>query len=286
MGRDCLSKISMLNFGILAKAKKFRQTDTEEDLKSQKEYYKIDMSIPMIIHQTWKTSDIPEIFQKYQQTWMTNHPGWEYRFYNDHDCRQYVKKKYPELLELYDHLPRQIQRIDIFRYLVIKKEGGLYADIDMECLRPMTRLFSGRNCLFSIEAHLTTQRQKELGYPEPYQIGNCIFASEPSHWFFNTIIDRITRLSGSSVRDDKDVEDTTGPRMLTRLYYELDEDRKADIAILRQIHLMPPLEYPNIFPFNLKMYARHHNAGTWKTGKSSQSLKRRWIERNRLPSFW
>ena len=35
--------------------------------------------IPRIIHQSWKTADVPSGFQPWQESWKRNHPGWEYR---------------------------------------------------------------------------------------------------------------------------------------------------------------------------------------------------------------
>lgn len=36
-------------------------------------------SIPHIIHQSWKTDEVPERFVVWQASWMDNHPTWEYR---------------------------------------------------------------------------------------------------------------------------------------------------------------------------------------------------------------
>jgi hypothetical protein len=42
--------------------------------------------------------------------------------------------------------------------------------------------------------------------------------------------------------------------------------RSYDLHILPQICWLPPTGpyYPDIFPFNLHMYAKHHFSGTWK----------------------
>lgn len=242
--------------------------------------------IPRVIHQTWKSRDLPDDLQGYQISWKIHHPGWEYRFYDDEGCRSFVKTICPECLPLYDAYSRHIQRVDLFRYLVINQIGGVYADLDMECLRPLDRLLEGKECVFSVEAHLTSQRQQELGYKDPYQIGNCIFASVPNHRFLVSIIARTRELAYRPVASDKDVEDTTGPRMLTRLYHELPAVERRRVHVLPQIFLLSPKEYPNLFPFNLNMYARHHFRGTWKGRSSPRTWKRRWIERNRLPAFW
>ena len=34
-------------------------------------------------------------------------------------------------------LPKNVERADFFRYMVILKHGGVYADMDTECRRPL-----------------------------------------------------------------------------------------------------------------------------------------------------
>ena len=35
--------------------------------------------IPHIIHQSWKSTELPERFQKWAKTWRDTHPHWQYR---------------------------------------------------------------------------------------------------------------------------------------------------------------------------------------------------------------
>lgn len=55
------------------------------------------MKIPRVIHQTWKTRDLPPTFQRYQKSWIDCHPNWEYRFYDDHACRQLLIRLLPQI---------------------------------------------------------------------------------------------------------------------------------------------------------------------------------------------
>jgi len=242
--------------------------------------------IPKIIHQTWKDDNLPKEFKKYCNSWVNHHPDWEYRFYTDTDCIDFVRQTFPEWLDVYERYRVPVQRADLFRYLVIYHCGGLYADMDMECFKPVDNLLKKGSCLLSIEASLTYRFQKALDYPEPFQVANCIFAACPKHPFFKRVLDRVRELGALTVQDDSDVEETTGPRMITRLFFDCTKDMRNSITLLPQINLMSPKEYLNIFPINLNMYARHHCAGTWKKNKQKVSLKKRIIERNRLPSLW
>lgn len=69
-------------------------------------------------------------------------PGWEWRFYTDEDCLRWVADRCPRLLRAYQGYKTGIHRADFFRILLLYYEGGVYADIDMECLRPLDELLS------------------------------------------------------------------------------------------------------------------------------------------------
>jgi mannosyltransferase OCH1-like enzyme len=42
-----------------------------------------------------------------------------------------------EYLQVYKDLPKAVERADFFRYLVILRHGGMYADSDVECMMPI-----------------------------------------------------------------------------------------------------------------------------------------------------
>ena len=239
--------------------------------------------IPKIFHQTWKSKELSEPLISYCRSWKRFNPDCEYRLYDDADCLALVRAEFPHLANLYEALPLAILRADFFRYLAIYRFGGLYADVDMECLQPLSRFFSEDGAVFSIEARLTAARQRELGYRYPYQIANCIFASEAGHPFIGSIIDRVVALIGSQQPiKSAAVEDATGPRMLTRLFYE---KMPPDVRVLRQIYWLPYLAYPRVFPLNANIYTCHHFIGSWKdTAGGRPSFRRRWIERDIPPN--
>jgi inositol phosphorylceramide mannosyltransferase catalytic subunit len=219
--------------------------------------------IPKIIHQTWKSSNLPDNFRAYQNTWINHHPGWEYRFYDDAACRAVVEKSFPRFLVLYDSCPSPVQRADIFRYLVVAAEGGIYADIDMECYKNMEPLLMGRQCVFGVEATLSPRQVRLLNHRHSERIANCIFAARSNHPVFNKVMEEVaSRLARRNPSGG--IIETTGPGMLTDVVQKYR--REYDLHILPQICWLPPTkpDYPNSFPFNLHMYAKHHFSGSWK----------------------
>jgi mannosyltransferase OCH1-like enzyme len=238
--------------------------------------------IPKILSQTWKSEELPAAAARLVAGWRRLNPDFEHRFYDDAGCREVVASTFPEHLGAYDALPRPVMRADVFRYAVVYRDGGLYADIDMECLKPIAPVLTSGDCILSVEARLGATRQAELGYATDTQIANCIFAAVPGHPFLRRAVNRCFELfAAHDPAQPVSVEDITGPRMLTRL---LDAEPRDDVTILPQVVLMAPFEYPDIWPVNRHMYARHRTFGTWKDGQGAVSLRRRLIERNRLPN--
>jgi len=90
-------------------------------------------AIPKIIHQTFSeelSTDRYLQLSRLQNTWKSS--GWEYRFYDDNDVRNYLIKNFPaRVMEAFDSVMQGAFRADLFRYLVLLKEGGIYVDIDV-----------------------------------------------------------------------------------------------------------------------------------------------------------
>lgn len=239
--------------------------------------------IPLVLHQTWRTTALPSEFARFRDSWRRHHPAWQHRFYDDEACRREVAQMGAPWPGVYARLPTGIQRADLFRYLIVFRHGGVYADVDMECRRPVDALLEGASCVLAIEAHLTERRRRRLGYRAPRQIANCVFAARPGDPFLARVLDRIGAAGTSDVRTDDDIEDSTGPRLLTRVFESLPPQEAGQIRLLPQISLVPP-SVPRLVEWWLAPYARHHFAGTWKRDPvSGRSLWRRWLERDRVP---
>ena len=71
--------------------------------------------IPKIFHQTYMTRDVPPIIEPLMQSWRLHNPDWNFRFYDDEACLEFVASQFPEYLEAYKGLPKNVERSDFFR---------------------------------------------------------------------------------------------------------------------------------------------------------------------------
>ncbi|GFZ52381.1 hypothetical protein JCM24511_10154 [Saitozyma sp. JCM 24511] len=99
------------------------------------------ITIPTLLHQSWKTNVLPAKFEHWSASCRSRHPDWEWVLWTDEDNLNLVRKYYPWLEESYRALPAEIYRADLVRSLYMYTFGGVYLDLDMECLRPSEELF-------------------------------------------------------------------------------------------------------------------------------------------------
>ena len=223
--------------------------------------------IPRIIHQTWKTDRIPRRYRSFVDSWRANHPGWEWKLWTDKDNLQFVSANYPSLINLYTSFPQHIQRVDFIRYLILSKYGGVYVDLDLECIRNIEGLFNDHACILSLE-HADHAQQHGV----PFVVSNALMASTPGHQFFGKVISEVVAYKPQPLKPDLMVLESTGPLMLTRLLRELPEHES--VHVLDSIHFfslslsaadqargydLRPL-LPLLSP---EIYGIHWHDGTW-----------------------
>lgn len=93
--------------------------------------------IPKIIWQTINTNRVPVYIKSYADTWINLNPEYEYRFHDDCDIIHFLKTDFPDYLEGYKKLKYGASKADLWRYLIIYKYGGIYADMDCKCITPL-----------------------------------------------------------------------------------------------------------------------------------------------------
>lgn len=72
--------------------------------------------IPKVIHQTYKTGNIPNSLKPFMHSWRRLNEDWEIRFYDDEACLKFVQREFPEYLDAYRSLAKDVERSDFFRW--------------------------------------------------------------------------------------------------------------------------------------------------------------------------
>ena len=96
--------------------------------------------IPKIIFQTYKDplESMPKYIQDTAQTWIDKNPDYLYMYFDDAQAEKFILKQYgKEYSEIFKNLPVGVMRGDMFRYLILYKIGGIYTDLDTECISPI-----------------------------------------------------------------------------------------------------------------------------------------------------
>lgn len=97
---------------------------------------------PKIIHQTWKTRDLSSIeeFRLCSESWRRHHRDHTYRLWDDGDNAAFVREQFPDYFDTWVSFDKNIKRLDSIRYMWMYVYGGIYADLDMECLQSLDAL--------------------------------------------------------------------------------------------------------------------------------------------------
>ncbi|WP_177195710.1 glycosyltransferase family 32 protein [Salegentibacter agarivorans] len=183
------------------------------------EEVKLKKIIPKIIHITYKEKKVPEKFQKTYQSIKTNHPDWDIKFYDDSDIKHIIQKEFPILLKIYESYPINIQRIDLFRVLIVYLKGGFYLDLDMHSFKSLNELCSF-DLVLAEEIVYTKPQDKRFNFTGIRQIGNYMFGSKPKHPFWVELIKEMINRCDQKIIHECDVLESTGPGVLSDVFFE------------------------------------------------------------------
>lgn len=162
--------------------------------------------IPFVIHQTYYKNRLNTDLYQTCMTIRNMNPEYEYRFYDDNDSRDYIETYYPKhYLKAYDSIIPGAYKADIFRYLVLLREGGVYMDCKSSTIVPL-RDFIPNDCTFAVF------RDRPAG-----ALLNSFMACTPEHPILKKVID-MTIDNVLHQRYNANSLDITGPQTLGRAF--------------------------------------------------------------------
>jgi len=96
--------------------------------------------IPNCIIQTFNKDNVTINMFNVMKSFIDMNPEYSYVYFNDIDCRNYMKHNFPEMLEHYDCIIPGAYKADIFRYCYLYNNGGVYIDAAMTALQPLSKM--------------------------------------------------------------------------------------------------------------------------------------------------
>jgi hypothetical protein len=160
------------------------------------------MSIPKKLFQTAKSYDtLPAEIRANIARLKELNPDWEYRFFDDEQMKSYLKSNLqPEEWGLLQEVnPRYgVVLADIFRYVIIYNEGGVYLDVKSTATKPLSHTIDP-DAAFVISQWHNRIGQPYRGYgfhPELSDVPGGEFQqwnvmAEPQHPFLKAVIARV-----------------------------------------------------------------------------------------------
>lgn len=175
-------------------------------------YFWRKSDFPKIIFQTWKSKTPPKKMAYWAESWRSNNPGYEYILWDDADNRRFVEKNFKWFLPTYDGYDAEIKRADAIRYMFLYIHGGIYADLDFECLKPFDTLLEKYR---DYEIILGSMDSDWSQWNISNNIPNALMISKPGCSFWLRVLERMM----AKAKDGKGrPEEQTGPIVLKEVY--------------------------------------------------------------------
>lgn len=145
------------------------------------------MIIPKKIHQLWLNKNIksyPKSYDKYINTWKID--NYEYKLWNFDECIELIKNNFNEkIYNTFIKIKPDICKCDLARFCIVYIYGGLYVDLNVECLNKNIEFFLKNK---EIILYQEPEHHNTLGYKKLF---NGIFASIPKNKFIYDWIDKM-----------------------------------------------------------------------------------------------
>lgn len=206
--------------------------------------YDPQVRIPKIIHQIWVGSPLPQKYYRLQKSWQIYHPDWEYKLWTDKDIEEFglINKHW------YDKTPNYAQKADIARYEILYRLGGVYVDMDFECLQPLDVF------------HHTCDFYTGIAQWHRFRLFNGLIGSPPG----NPILKECVETMNLDIKHDPNprlnVTYTTGPWHLTRCFLKKAESSGRCVAF--------PSNYFYPWPWTRKHENRPEQIARWIKAES------------------
>ncbi|KHN93948.1 initiation-specific alpha-1,6-mannosyltransferase [Metarhizium album ARSEF 1941] len=165
-------------------------------------------TFPQKIWQTWKID--PLLFGITEtaraMTWVKQNPQMRYEVITDASDLTYVEQHFgpdgldrPDIVDFYRRVNLRIVKADLLRYMILYAEGGIYADIDVEAIKPFHRFIPERynerdyDLIVGVEVDMPRFRDHRILGPKSQSFCQWTVVSRARHPVMLRLIESIMR---------------------------------------------------------------------------------------------
>jgi mannosyltransferase OCH1-like enzyme len=206
---------------------------------------------------------------------MRNHEDYEYLLWEKDDIENLIKRSFPKYLQFYEMLPSMIQKIDFAKYCIMYAYGGLYVDMDCECLKPIDSLFLKTNKkLFVVSLDVDIFEQIASNYYDTLY-NNGWFASSKKNALWKQLIKFVSQQPIERAWYETNIAyifRTTGPKAFSQIVNNFSEKEVVQSGLIDPIKWTEYTSRKDIdYSKYSNSYSIHHYGSKSLNGKSWQS---------------
>lgn len=143
---------------------------------------------------------MPEQYRVFAEGWQRLHPDWKYDLWDDATLPPLQNQDlYDRADELCPGLAGQL-RSDVVRYELLHRFGGVWVDVDFECLKPIDELLAGVGCF--------------VAWVNDEYVNNALMGASRRHRFIKRLIDGLPASIAAHPGEAPRV--VSGPQYLTK----------------------------------------------------------------------
>lgn len=111
--------------------------------------------IPKTIYLSYKTKNIPDYIIP---TWKKLNPNYDVRIYDNDDCIAFLKTYYkdPIYVDIFNYIKNGPIKADFWRICILNKFGGVYSDIDVKPVTPISEFMEEDVTFLTCLSHNST----------------------------------------------------------------------------------------------------------------------------------
>jgi len=187
------------------------------------------LRIPKVIHHIWLGSPLPEKCRILRETWMKNHPDWQFILWTDADIEHFGL----ENKALYDASTNWGEKSDIARYEIVYKYGGLYVDTDYESIKPMDVF---HHC---VDFYTGIYANHSNGNSTNMTMGMGLIGARAGHPILRAAIDGLKGTTNVRNNNSAAILSHTGPYYWTRIVLASAGNNNSRDVVLPPVFVYP-----------------------------------------------